>query len=156
MPFTTDQPAANPSGEIVQFPAPELKLSLNRSEPTFIDTGTVNGLLETPFETTVTVSPNVPTPVVVVSGVMMTELGVDPDVVLKPNQMLLWLAVQLRDPVPVLKIRMLWGLGLSPIAPKNVTFEGTTDNAVLFTTNVTGTFSGELLAPGADTATAPG
>jgi hypothetical protein len=69
-----------------------------------METGTVSGLLATPLEAILIISLNVPAPVVVVPAVTVTLAGVVPDVELKPSQLLVWLAVQLRDAVPVFEI----------------------------------------------------
>src|SRR5258708_40189302 len=105
VPFTTDQSGTFPRGEIVQFAAdPELKLSLNSSDPTCIETGTATGLFATSCEAIVTVSLKVPAPVVVGSGVTVIDAGARPEVGLRPSQAVVSLAVQLSVPVRELAI----------------------------------------------------
>ena len=104
-PFTKDQPDANPRGEIVQLASgSESKLSLNKSEPTCMETGTVTGLFVSSLEEIVTVSLKVPVPVVVVDGVTVIVAGALPEVTLRPSHDEVSLAVQLRLPVPAFAI----------------------------------------------------
>src|SRR5258708_34113810 len=86
VPFTTDQSGTCPRGEIVQFAAdPELKLSLNSSDPTCIETGTATGLFATSCEAIVTVSLKVPAPGGVVSGVTVIDADARPGVGVRPS-----------------------------------------------------------------------
>src|SRR5712692_10875835 len=110
VPFTTDQSVTCPRGEIVQFAAdPELKLSLNSSDPTCIETGTATGLFATSCEAIVTVSLKVPAPVVVVSGVTVIDAGATPEVGLRPSQVVVSLGVPLSQPIPRFAIWIICG-----------------------------------------------
>jgi len=76
------------------------KLSLNSSDPTCMETGTVNELLLASFEEMVIVSVKVPVPVLTVEGLTVIVAGAVPDVALRPSQLVVSLAVQLSEPVP--------------------------------------------------------
>src|SRR5690348_4375921 len=150
MPFAAFQPAELPSGEIVQLPAPLLKLSLNRSDPTCIDTGILIGPLATSEELMVIVSLKLPVPLSEVSGLTLIVPGAVPECGFNPSQLLVVAAVQLSEPVPALVTCTVCGFGFNPDAPKNVRLDGAAARTADLTARVTEMVRGELLAPGAE------
>src|SRR5690349_16403360 len=155
MPFATDQPAALPSGPIVQLPAPEAKLSLKSCTPTFVVTLTVDGPLFASGEETVTLSVYLPALSPFVFGASDMVEGAAPLAGFRTSHGDVAVAVQFNVPDPVFVTLIGCGVGLAEVAPKNVRDDGVTDRIAALTANVTGIVTGAFSAPGAYTVKVP-
>src|SRR5215831_15307316 len=149
-PLTTDQSAAWPSGEISQLLLlPELKLSLNKSVPTYKLTGTLSGVLVAPVELRITLPLYCPTASELLLAVTEIVVGAAPLVGLALSQVESVLAVQFITPDPALLTVVFCEAGLSVVAPKKFNELGDAARIVGWaaTVNCTGMVTGEFCAP---------
>src|SRR5215469_18342278 len=149
-PPETDQSAAWPRGEISQLLLlPELKLSLNRSVPTYRLTGTLSGVLVAPVELRITLPLYCPTASVLLLAVTAIVVGAAPLVGFALSHVESVLPVQFITPDPALLTVVFCEAGLRVVAPKKFNELGDAARIVGWaaTVNCTEMLTGEFWAP---------